>query len=101
MRMMMNIKFPNEKFNAYVKDGTIGAKLQGVLDGIKPEAAYFTEMDGSRGVCLIVNISDASQIPVLAEPWFILFNAECELRIVMSPADLANSGIDKMAKKWS
>ena len=72
-----------------------------ILNAIKPEAVYFTEQNGQRGAILIVDVADASKVPVLAEPWFLLFQADVEFRIVMSPDDLKHSGIDAMGKKWS
>ena len=100
MRMLMNVKIPHPTFNAAVKDGSAGAKLAKILDAIKPEAAYFTEHDGHRGAVLVVDLPDASKIPVLAEPWFLTFQADCEFRIAMLPEDLKRSGIDKMGKQW-
>jgi hypothetical protein len=50
---------------------------------------------------LIVDLPDASKIPVLAEPWFLTFQADVEFRIAMTPEDLKRSGIDKMGKQWS
>jgi len=41
MRMLMNVEFPLEPFNARVRDGSAGAKIQKILEAIKPEAAYF------------------------------------------------------------
>jgi hypothetical protein len=101
MRMMMNVKIPNEKFNAAAKDGSAGAKLNRILEAIKPEAAYFTEHDGYRGAVLIVDLPDASKIPALAEPWYLAFNAEIEFRVVMLPEDLKRAGLDELGKKWS
>ena len=100
MRMLMNVKLPPQPFNTAAKDGTVGAKLGKILDTIKPEAVYFTEHQGHRGAVLVVDLPDASKIPVLAEPWFLTFQAECEFRIAMTPEDLKNSGIDSMGKKW-
>ena len=100
MRMLMNVKLPPAPFNAAVKDGTAGAKLNKILEAIKPEAVYFTEQHGARGAVLIVNLPDASKIPALAEPWFLTFQAEVELRIAMTPDDLKQSGIDGMGKAW-
>jgi hypothetical protein len=97
----MNVKIPHQTFNAAVKDGTVGAKLNRILDAIKPEAVYFTEQDGQRGAVLIVELPDASKIPVLAEPWFLIFQADVEFRIAMTPDDLKRSGIDGMGKQWS
>ena len=53
-----------------------------------------------RGAVLVLDISDASQIPVLAEPWFLTFNAAVEIRIAMTAEDLGKSGIDSIAEKW-
>ncbi len=36
MRMMMHVTFPNEPFNAAVKDGSVGAKMK--LNYGPPEA---------------------------------------------------------------
>jgi hypothetical protein len=100
MRMLMNVTLPHEPFNAYVKDGTVGAKLNKILEAIKPEAVYFTEQHGKRGAVLIVNLPDNSKVPVLAEPWFLTFKADVEIRIAMTPDDLKHSGIDTMGKTW-
>jgi hypothetical protein len=100
MRMLMNVTIPHATFNAAVKDGTAGAKLGKILDAIKPEAVYFTEHGGFRGAVLIVDLLDASKIPVLAEPWFLTFEAKVEFRPVMTPDDLKRSGIDGMGKQW-
>jgi hypothetical protein len=101
MRMLMNVKLPTEKFNTAVRDGSVGSKLKRILDELKPEAVYFTEQQGHRGAILVIEVADDSKVPVLAEPWFLLFDAEVEFRIAMTPADLEKSGIDKVGKKWS
>jgi hypothetical protein len=51
------------------------------------EAIYFTG-HGQRGAVIIVEISDASKIPSIAELWFLTFNAIVELKIVKTPDDL-------------
>jgi hypothetical protein len=84
-----------------VKDGTAGTKIRRILDELKPEAVYFTEFQGRRGAIMIANLDDPSKIPTFAEPWFLTFNADCELHVVMTPADLAKSGLDELGKKWS
>jgi hypothetical protein len=96
----MEVQLPIEPFNKFVRDGTASQKIQKILEAIKPEATYFTEQDGHRGAMIIINMTDASQIPAFAEPWFLTFNAHCKFRIAMTPEDLAKSGLDKIAKSW-
>ena len=100
MRMFMTVKFPNEAFNAAVKDGSTGSKIKAILDASKPEAAYFTEMNGHRTLVMIVEVESPSKVPALSEPWFLTFNADVEFRIVMSPEDLQQAGLDKLGEKW-
>jgi hypothetical protein len=101
MRVLLNVSFPHEQFNAAVRDGSVGQKLKRILDEIKPEAVYFTEQHGKRSCILIVDLPDASKVPALAEPWFLTFNADVELKVVMSPENLANAGLDDLGKKWA
>jgi hypothetical protein len=101
MRVLMLLQFPIEPFNTAAKNGTVGAKMRQILDATKPEAAYFTERDGRRGGILVVNMDKASDIPRLAEPWFLSFNAEVEFRIAMTPEDLAHADLDALGKKWA
>jgi len=101
MRMLMQVKFPHDKFNAAVKDGTAGEKMKRILDDLKPEAVYFTLVDGRRTAILIVNIDDPSKVPSFAEPWFLSFNADVQIHIVMSPEDLGRAELDGLGKKWS
>ena len=97
----MNVRIPHQQFNAAVRDGTVGPKLNRILEAIKPEAAYFTEQNGHRGAVLIVDLPDPSKIPVLAEPWFLTFQADVEFRVAMTPDDLKKAGLDDLGKKWS
>jgi hypothetical protein len=60
MRMLMNVTLPADDFNQAVRDGSVGQKIARILEELKPEAVYFTEEDGERGVILIVNLDDAS-----------------------------------------
>lgn len=99
--MLMHVQFPLEPFNSAVRNGTVGEKIQRILESIKPEAAYFSEHHGRRGGTLVVNVKDSSDVPALAEPWFLTFNAEVEFRIAMTPEDLGRSNLDAIGKKWA
>jgi hypothetical protein len=100
MRMLMKVKLPLEPFNTYVRDGSAGARMQKILGDLKPEATYFTAIDGHRGGILVVDLADPSKIPALAEPWFLGFNATVEFHPTMTPEDLARAGLEALGKKW-
>jgi hypothetical protein len=101
MRMLLQVQFPLEPFNSLVRDGTAGQKIQKIMEAIKPEAAYFSEQDGHRGGVFVVDVKNASDVPRLAEPFFLTFNASVEFRIAMTPEDLARAGLDALGKKWA
>ena len=97
----MIVKFPHRPFNAAVKDGSVGSKLNRILEAIKPEAVYLTDFDGRRGAVLIVDLPDASKIPALSEPWFLTFEADVEVHPFMALEDLQKAGLDEIGKKWA
>ena len=100
MRMLLHVKLPHEPFNTLVRKGAVADTMQRLLGEMKPEAAYFTEYGGKRGAILIVDVADPAQIPSMAEPWFLLFNADVEFHAVMTPDDLGRAGVDALGKKW-
>jgi hypothetical protein len=101
MRVLMNVRIPHAEFNAAVKDGSVGSKLNRILESIKPEAVYFTEQDGQRGAVIVVDMPDPSKIPALAEPWFLTFNADVQFRVAMTQEDLKKAGLEELGKNWS
>lgn len=101
MKFMLTVAMPNEPFNSLVRNGKVGGILNRINDSIRPEATYFTEIDGKRTGVYIVNLQDVSEIPHYAEPFFLNFQAECRFRPVMTPEDLKKSGLDDLGKKWS
>jgi len=101
MRMLMHVQFPPEPFNSAVRDGSAGPKIQKILEAIRPEAAYFSEHHGRRGGTFVVNVNSPSDVPMLAEPFFLTFDAEVEFRIAMTPEDLARASLDALGKKWA
>ena len=103
MKIFLKVEIPVETGNSLAKKGELGETIQSILKEQKPEAVYFTEMNGNRTALIFLNLTDASEIPAIAEPWFLAFNARIEFHPVMTPEDLAKAGpaIDKAAKKYS
>ena len=77
MRMMLTATIPHEPCNSLIRANKLGPILKRILDELKPEAVYFTELEGTRGVVLIAEVPDPSRIPSLAEPFFSQF--QCRL----------------------
>jgi len=71
-----------------------------IMEHLKPEAAYFTEQHGQRTGVFIIDVAEPSHIPSICEPFFLHFDAECELRPAMTPEDLAKAGLEGIADKW-
>ena len=100
MKFIVHISLPAARFNDAVRDGSAGKKLARIMEETKPEAAYFTSKDGQRGGYLIFNIKDASEIPRLAEPWFLNFEATVEFMPAMTAEDLKAADLEMLGKKW-
>ncbi len=92
MRFLLKCSIPVETGNAGIRDGSLLQKMQSILEDLKPEAVYLTAEGGTRTVFLIVDMQDASQMPGIAEPWFLAFNASVEAIPVMLPEDLERGG---------
>jgi hypothetical protein len=103
MRMLLRVSIPVETGNAAAKDGSLGSTVERILADLKPEAAYFFADDnGQRSGSIVFDMKDTSQIPAVAEPWFLAFNAKISLRPVMNQQDLAKGGpaIGEAAKHY-
>ena len=103
MRMMMHLSIPVEAGNHAARTGTLGSTMEKILTAMKPESAYFTATDnGERGGFIVFDLKDASQIPAIAEPFFLAFNAKLTFWPVMTPQDLTNGlpGIEKAVKEF-
>lgn len=100
MRTILFVHLPHEPFNTAVRNGTAAATMKKILDDLKPEAAYFTEINGHRSGVIVVDIKSASDIPKVAEPWFLSFNADVQLHPAMTVEDLVHADLTALGKKW-
>jgi hypothetical protein len=87
MRFLFKISLPVEAGNAAAKKDGLKA-IQNIIEQQKPEAVYFLAESGKRTAMMIINMEDASEIPAIAEPWFLALNASIDAVPVMVPADL-------------
>jgi hypothetical protein len=102
MPFLLKAEWPVEVGNAAMKDGSLPETLKSIMEDLKPEATYFLASNGKRTALLFVNMEDASQIPALAEPWFLAFHAALEIVPVMTLDDLLKAGpaIAEAVKKY-
>jgi hypothetical protein len=102
MKYIMKVRMSLEKGNEATSDPQFGHKMNELLTEIKAEAAYFTTICGQRGAYIVVNMNDPSDMPAIAEPFFLWLDADVDFLPVMRPEDLAKAGpaMGAAVKKW-
>jgi hypothetical protein len=98
----MKVSIPVESGNEAARQGTLGSTIESICAEMKPEASYFISENGQRTGLLVFDLKDSSQIPAIAEPWFLAFHAEIELHPCMNAEDLrkAGPGIERAVKNY-
>ena len=103
VRILVTFSMNPEKGDQLIKEGRIGETLGSILDDLQPEAAYFTDVDGTRGGFLVVDMEDASQIPAITEPLFLQLGATVHMQPVMTPEDLrgpAGEALERVVQRY-
>lgn len=91
MRMMLHVVLPVGATNAAIRSGEFMPFMQKVLGDLKPEAAFFTESEGTRSGYIFFDMKDAAQLPAIAEPWFLAFGATVSVKPAMNQQDLGGA----------
>jgi hypothetical protein len=99
MRMLLKMRMDVEAGNHAIKDGSFGQMLERVMGQIEPEAAYFTAIDGKRTGLIFFDLRDPSDIPKIAEPFFMTVGASIDLFPVMTPEEV-QKGLEEAAKDF-
>ena len=95
--MMMTGKIRADKGNPGVMDGTILPAIQGIMDQLKPEAAYFFPKDGQRAFLFVFDIASEPDMIPAVEPLWLGLEADIELTPVMNFQDL-QAGLQKLPR---
>lgn len=88
MRTIMKVSMPTEVMNEMVREGKLTSTMEKLLGEVKPEAVYFTAMDGERTALVVLDIAEPSDMVKVAEPFFLAIEAAIEFYPAMIPADL-------------
>lgn len=102
MRCLLKVTIPVETGNEAARLGTLPRTIESIVSDMKPETCYFLEEHGERTGYIVFDIQDTAQIPLVAEPWFLAFNARVEFHPAMSLEDLRKSeyGIERAVNKY-
>lgn len=88
MRTLMTIQMDTEATNHAIRDGSLAKTMESTLEQLHAETAFFTTHDGQRTAYVVFDLQDTTQIPELAEPFFMGMNAKIDLSPVMNADDL-------------
>ncbi len=88
MRTMIKVQIPVEAGNEAIVTGKMERLMPMILGDLKPEAAYFYPEDGMRTALFVVDLTDASQLPAMIEPFYVQLNAAVHISPVMNAEDL-------------
>ena len=102
MRFMITCRIPMEKGDELTKTGSLHSTIQSIMEELKPEAAYFSDIEGGRGGYIVVNMDDASQISAIAQTVFLGLRAAIQVHSVMTPEDFgqATPAIKQAAQRY-
>ena len=99
MRMLLKVEMDVDAANRAIKDGSWAQAMERVMQRLQPEAAYFTALDGKRTGLIIFDLKEPSEIPPIAEPFFMTVNAAIELTPVMTMEEV-QTGLQEAAKAF-
>lgn len=94
MRMLMKVQIPTGAGNDAIRDGSLPQIVGKALEALKAEAAYFTSEEGMRTALIFFDMTDSSEIPPAAEPFFMAMDARITFAPVMN-ADEMRAGVGK------
>jgi hypothetical protein len=100
MRMLMRVQMEVEAANRALKDGSFAQIMEDVMRDLQPEAVYFTAQDGKRTGFIVFDMKDVSDIPAVAEPFFMGVNASVDISPAMTPEDV-EAGLVKAARAFA
>jgi hypothetical protein len=100
MRMLLRVQMDTESANRAIRDGSFAQTMERVMNELHPEAAYFTAQDGKRTGFIVFDLKEPSDIPSIAEPFFMGVNADIDMSPCMTPEDV-QVGLEKASAAFA
>jgi hypothetical protein len=97
MRTLLRATLDVQASNRAIIDGTLPKIMKDTADRLQPEATYYFTQDGCRSCFMVFDLKDPSDIPAIAEVFFLNLNAKVEFTPVMNADDL-QKGLSKWQK---
>ncbi len=94
MRTLVKISLETTAANAAIKSGELAKLIASTMTKLKPEAAYFATDNGRRAAFMVFDMKEPSDIPGIAEPWFMATHASVEFLPVMTAEDV-KTGLER------
>ncbi|MFE2287655.1 hypothetical protein ACFXDJ_26245 [Streptomyces sp. NPDC059443] len=91
MRVMLRAHLDTVTTNEGIKSGALTQAMKGLLDKVKPEAAYFGLHEGVRSCWIVFDLKDSADVPAVVWDLFTQYNAEVEVAPVMNAQDMQKS----------
>lgn len=98
MRMMMKVSIPVQAGNKTIKAGVLPKTMMQFVEQHRPEGVWFTAEHGNRTAFFVFDLKNASDIPSIAEPFFMNLDATIDLVPVMSLEDM-KAGVERAMKQ--
>jgi hypothetical protein len=102
MRFLISARVPTERTNELIQEGGFPQTFQSVMEDLRPEAAYFTDVDGARGAYFVVYVDDPSEMSVRTETLLQGLGAEIKIQFVWTPEEVqeAMPAFEQAAQKY-
>jgi len=97
MRTLLRVTCEVAASNKAIIDGTLAKVMKSTMEKIQPEASYFATNEGCRSGFMVFDLKDPSDIPSIAEPFFLSMNAKVEFSPVMNAEEM-QKGLEKFGK---
>src|SRR3712207_2827844 len=88
MRMLLKAQMDVAATNRVIENGSFDSALHGVMERLRPEAAYFFTEDGQRTCLMVFDLKDPSGIPEAVEPFYQGAHAKVTLTPVLTMDEL-------------